>query len=109
MTTLENLVTIQLDKERHLRLTLKGMVEFEKLTGKNILKGLDLGNFLLEDLGALVWVCLIHEDRQIQLDDVLYMIDLTNLQPILEAVTRCIEQSVPKKEASPLAETPPVG
>ena len=47
MPDLEELVTIKLDKERHLRLTLKGMLEFEKLTGKNLMRGFSLKNFAI--------------------------------------------------------------
>jgi hypothetical protein len=108
---LEELVTIKLDKERHLRLTLKGMIEFEKTTGKNLLKGFNVNNFTLEDSGTLVWACLIHEDKELTIDDVLSMIDTGNLNVVMDAVTKCMGQSLPKSKAGdrPLAAKPQAG
>lgn len=106
------LVTIKLDKERHLRLTLKGMLEFEKITGKNLLKGFDLKELTLEDTAALIWACLIHEDKELTYDDVLCMVDLSNLVIATDAVSMCLEQSLPESgggKARPLAKTPPRG
>jgi len=102
------LTTIKLDKERHLRLTLKGMLEFEKVTGKNLLKGFDLKKLTLEDTAALIWACLIHEDKALTYDDVLCMIDLSNLVAVTDAVSLCLERSLPESKAGerPLAKTP---
>jgi len=97
MTNKQNeLVTVKLDKERHLKLTMKGMVEFERVTGKNPLKGLDVNEMTLTDIAALVFACLIHEDKELQFDDVLNMIDLSNMNIVTEAVTDCITQLLPK-------------
>jgi len=110
MSEIDKLITITLDKERHLRLTLKGMVEFEKLTGGNLLKGFDFNALTLEDSAALVWACLIHEDKELTFDDVLCMIDMSNLTVVMESLMQCIVQSMPEVEKSetsksPLAET----
>ena len=107
---LDKLVTVNLDKERHLRLTLKGMLEFQKHTGKNLLKGFRLKELSLEDSAALIWACLIHEDKEIKYEDVLNMIDLHNLTSVVNAVAECINQSLPEAEkAVPLAEKPQPG
>ena len=108
---LEELVTIKLDKERHLRLTLKGMIEFEKVTGKNLLKGFKFKDLSLTDVAALIWACLIHEDRELTYDDVLCMIDLQNMQAVTDAVVACVNQSFSetKESDNPLAEKPPSG
>ena len=90
------LVTITLDKERHLRLTLKGMIEFEKITGKNLLKAFNFKELTLEELSALAWACLLHEDRELKYDDVLYMVDIANMTEVIEAVTKCLEVSLSK-------------
>jgi len=113
MAELDELVTINLDKERHLRLTLKGMLEFEKLTKKNLLKGVNFAELTLEDTAVLMWACLIHEDKKLTFDDFLRMIDFSNLEIVIKAVTDCLNQSMstPKADESshPLAETPPPG
>lgn len=111
MPELNELVKVTLDKERHLRLTLKGMLEFEKLTGKNLLKGFNFGEMTLEDSAALMWACLLHEDKKLTFDDFLRMIDFSNLMIMIEALTRCINQALPKADSgdSPLEETSQLG
>ena len=97
------LVTITLDKERHLRLTMKGMVAFERQTGKNLLKGFDFNDMSLEDTAALIWACMVHEDKELTCDDVMSMIDLQDMTTVLEALTVCLSNSLPEaKEAAPL-------
>lgn len=108
------MVTLTLDKERHLKLTLKGMVEFEAATGKNLLEGLQLTKLSPRDFGALVWACLIWEDRKLQLDDVLCLIEPRNLVKATEALTACLTESFPvpvasKGESSPLLAEAPGG
>lgn len=94
MPDLDKLVTIELDKERHLRLTLKGMLEFEKLTGKNLLAGFKPDDLSMGDSAALIWACLIHEDEELTYDAVLCMVDLSNITAVMNAVTKCIEKSL---------------
>ena len=53
MPELDTLVTIKLDKERHLRLTLKGMIEFDKATGRNLLKGFVLKVLSIEEVANI--------------------------------------------------------
>lgn len=107
MGGLSNLVTINLDKERHLRLTLKGMLEFQKITGKNLLKGFNFRDLTIEDSAALTWACLIHEDKELTYDNVLEMVDVSNFTTVMEALKDCIVQSQPeaKEGGSPLAGT----
>jgi len=102
MPKIDKLVTVKLDKVRHLRLAAKGMVEFEKITGKNLLKGLNLDEMTIGDEVALMWACMIHEDKELTYDDVLDMVDLSNINIVDQAVTDCINQSLPDiKEVKP--------
>lgn len=111
MPELGELVKITLDKERLLRLTLKGMLEFEKLTKRNLLKGFDPKKLSLEDTAALIWACLIHEDKDLTYDDVLCMVDLSNLVAVTDAVSICLERSLPegKPGERPLGKKSPPG
>lgn len=96
MPELYELVKVTLDKERHLRLTLKGMLEFEKLTGKNLMKGIKFKDLTFEDLTVMLWASLIDEDRELKYDDVLDMVDFNNLTVVMDALMECISQSLPK-------------
>jgi len=98
MPKIDKLVTVKLDKERHLRLSLKGMVEFEKITGKNLLKGINLDEMTLGDMALLMWACLIHEDKELQFDDVLDMVDIGNMNEVSDGIVACITQSLPDIE-----------
>jgi len=103
------LITVNLDKERTIRLGLKGMIEFEKLTGQNLLKGFNLKDLTLEDIAALIWACLIHEDKELKYDDVLYMVDSNNFDMVTKAITAYVVQSAPalvKGGEASLAEKP---
>ena len=53
-----NPVTINLDKERHLKFTFGGMKKFEEATGKSFLKGqVDVHNMDVNDVIAFLWSC----------------------------------------------------
>jgi len=99
------MVTVQLDKERHLRLTLRGMLAFEEKTGINLFQGFDISKLSLHQTTVLIWACLIHEDKKLTFDNFIDIIDLTNINKIADAVAKCIVESVPGKEGdTPLAE-----
>lgn len=100
-----NLVTVTLDKERHLRLPLKGMLAFEEKTGISLLKGFDLKESSLEHIAALIWACLLHEDEKLTYDKVILMVDIGNVAEVIDAIKKCILQSQPAAKAGgrPLA------
>lgn len=102
---MEKLVTFKFDKERHLRLTLKGMLEFERITGRNLLKGFKIGDLTLNDTAALLWASLIHEDKELTLDDVLDMVDFSMFMPVMAALKESMLGSLPEAKAGerPLA------
>lgn len=106
MPEFDELVKVTLDKERHLRLTLKGMLEFQKLTGKNLMEGFKFEDLGLADTAVMLWACLIHEDKELTYDEVLCMVDFNNLGDAMDALVNCLSHSLPKAEAgdSPLAE-----
>lgn len=98
------MVTVQLDKERHLRLTLRGMLEFEVRTGGNLFRGFDMAKMTLRDRTVLLYVCLIDEDKELKYDDFIDMVDLSNINMLADAVAECINESLPdiKEKQRPL-------
>jgi hypothetical protein len=91
-------VAIKLDKERHLRLTLNGMVKFRQTTGKDLLKGFDMDEMSADDIRALLWACLVWEDKDLTLEDVGDMIDMHNMPAVIKALTGSIFASFPDPE-----------
>ena len=95
-------VPIMLDKERHLLLTFRGMMAFKKATGKDlrddkVIKVLAKGAEI-EDMEALLWACLLHEDRDLKLEDVGFMIHTKNMFDVLKALNEMFTIAVPEPE-----------
>jgi len=103
------LVTVQLDKERHLKLTARGMLGFQTLTGKSLFGGIDLKDIEFKEFMALLWACLVHEDKELKYDDVLDMVEIGHMPLLTKAISRCIVQSFPdakEGEEAPLVPSP---
>ena len=103
-------VAIVLDKERHLRLTLNALVDFQSATGKDlrdpqVIEALS-ANMGFADMRALLWACLRWEDRELTLDRVGDLVDLTNLQEVTARMVEAWTVALPKteeKQSVPLA------
>jgi hypothetical protein len=99
---LGELVTIQLDKERHLKMTLGGMKRFKDETGIDLLRdGLNIKTLTEEQIIAFIWACLLHEDRKLTAEDVGFMLDATKVQEISEKIVEIWGASVPESTGSP--------
>ncbi len=94
-------VTIILDKERHLKLTLGGMKKFEEATGLKILKAEKLESLTQEHIIAFIWACLLPEDKKLTLEDVGYMITPDKLQELSETIIKVWGQAMPESEGAP--------
>ena len=106
------LVTVDLDKPRHLRMTLGAMIAYEQATGKSLLKGFNLKKMTLREVSVLFWACLLHEDRKLPLDTFLWEImDVGNLSKMsmMKAVADCINESASEKPAPFVEGSPPSG
>jgi len=99
----ENLVPIKLDKPRHLLLDLNAMVNFQKMTGKDLWDTGD--NFSANDLRALLWACLQHEEPTLTPGDVGKMVHIGNMRQVTETLKGLYIGAMPEKEKkkSPLA------
>ncbi len=82
------MVTIQLDRERHLQFDLNAMATFEELTGKSLFKGGSSGDMTAKDCRALLYAGLKHEDKDLTLEQVGAMITLDNMPDIAEVLAK---------------------
>ncbi len=102
-------VTIKLDKERQLKLTLRGWREFENLTGVNLLES-RVDDLAPNELYALLWACLIWQDNELQIDDIPALIDnsKSDITELIKSLLECIRIAFPeaKTEQPPLAKDP---
>ncbi len=107
------MVIINLDKERHLKLTLKSMFEFERLTNKSLWNITSLQDFTDEEISKILWACCLWEDRELKVDDFLFSLVPKDFALIVNAVIDCLNNAfTPTKgddSNSPLARKPQIG
>ncbi len=110
-------VTIMLDKERHLRFDLNAMAAFEEATGKNIFEEEVVKKIINKtsprDLRALLWSMILHEDEALTIKQVGAWVNINNVR---EATLKAVEawaSAMPKaerdKDKVPLAQKPSAG
>lgn len=80
----KKLVSINLDKERHLYFNLNSLEIIEDLTGKSLDKIGDEMN--MKTLKAIVFAGLKHEDKSLTLEKVGDMIGFEDIQKVSEAI-----------------------
>lgn len=114
-------VPIMLDKERHLKFTLRSMIEIERKTGQNMMttEGRIKAAEMLsnaEGLAFQLWTMLIHEDKKLTLEQVQDMITEDDLPTILDAMLKArgfavegAETSESDTDDAPLAQNRPNG
>jgi hypothetical protein len=106
MSGIKPTVTIILDKERHLLLSINAMVSFEEATGKNIMQGLEMDRFSAKDLRALLWACLKHEDPGLTQEAIGDLIHAGNMTEIITAITEAWSKAMPETKTDPLTKSP---
>lgn len=104
MGVIDNTVEIELDKTRHLKLDLNAMANFEKATGKSFTEiGKDLS---AQNIRALLWASLLHEEPKLSQNDVGGWIDVTNMSYVAKKLGELTNKSMPKSEANEGGEAP---
>jgi hypothetical protein len=101
-------ITVDLDKPRKMRLTMRGMIEFEQITGKKIA---DLGETEnIETYLKLFWIMLKNEDPELTFDHTLDLIDeytggIEELMTVISEAALASAGTVgkPKKAGNPKA------
>jgi hypothetical protein len=99
-------ISIQLDKERHYRLSLRAAKAFEAKTGKSMLKGFRFEDLTDDDWVVMIWAGLLDEDPNLTIDQVSTIVDIpmfTELCPII--IKAVIGDKKEKKQSDPLAQT----
>jgi hypothetical protein len=101
-------IPIILDRERQLQLTLKGMIEFQKVTGKSLweLTEESFKDFTEEEFGKLLWACLLWEDPALTVDQVLLMVRPAEFPAAVGKVIECLALAFPQARAG--ANGPPL-
>ena len=104
------MVKIKLDKERHLKMTIRGMLLFEEKTGTTLFKGFNVSKMSFKGVVTLMWVCLIHEDKELTYENFVDMVEMSRIKELTDKCMECISESLVKgDDESPLAENLPNG
>lgn len=81
-------VTVTLDKERNLAFPLMSLVRLKKEYGLSLQDLSDQEKAQdIENIVKVIWAGLIHEDRELTVDDVGYMIDIAELPALSEKIS----------------------
>jgi len=86
--------TIMLDKERHMRLNIRGMKAYKKLTGQELtdLKG------SLKDAETIIpvcWALLVWEDADLTIESATEMMEIVPIQKLMKAINECVAADSP--------------
>ena len=110
MIELTNLKTINLGgKERPLRFNAKAWIEFNKLTGIDVLKGFDPENIGIESMTALLYCGLKGQDKDITLEQVEEWFEpVPGINEAIVTLFKSISESLPEPEGdeSPNPQSP---
>lgn len=91
--------TITLDHERTLRMDLNALADFERVSGKSVMRGgFDLANLGISDIRCLLWACLVQEDESLSERQVGAMLHVGNLTLITDALTQLFGEAMPEAE-----------
>lgn len=87
------MVEIELDRTRHLRMDFAGIAAAERVTGKSFLRSTAIAQAGANDLTAILWGCLLHEDPELKLETVRGWVHFGNAayvaSTIMDAVMAC--------------------
>ena len=86
--------TIVLDKERHMRMTIRGMKAYKKQTGEELtdLKG------SLKDAETIIpvcWALLVWEDPELTIEAATEMLETMPIQKLMKAISECVAVDSP--------------
>ncbi len=92
-------IPIMLDRQRHLRMDLNALADFERETGASI-TALDFNKLSMTQTRALLWACLVQEDEGLTLRQVGQMIHPGNLEEIATALGQAFDAALPAVDLS---------
>ena len=82
------MITVMLDKKRHIRFPLNALEKFEDVTGLKIFDMPAPTEMTIKQFKAFLWAGLIHEDETLTIEQVGDMIDSGNLDKVTAAVNK---------------------
>lgn len=97
-------VEIELDRPRTLRLDFAGIAAAERATGKSFLRPGAIVVAGANEMTAILWGCLLHEDPQLRLEDVRSWISYGNVNYVVERVMEAVVACFPEPDEDLVAD-----
>lgn len=96
------LVTMNLDKERHLKFDLNAFAMLEEKYGSidEALRKIENGS--ITALRFILWAGLVHEDPTLTVEDVGRMFDIRNLSEVSKQIFEAVGAAMPSREGGDL-------
>lgn len=91
-------IPIELDKQRTLRIDFNALSLVEEKTGKNALSQELWENINASNVSTFLWACLIHEDKQLKLEDVRKEIHPGNVREIIKVLNKANKAHTPESD-----------
>lgn len=104
MPSIGPVVEIELDKPRTLRLDFAGIAAAERATGRSFLRPGAVATANANEMTALLWGCLLHEDPQLKLETVRSWISYGNVNYVVERVMEAVVACFPEPEDDAIAD-----
>lgn len=89
-------ITINLDKERHLKFDLNAFAELEEIYGDFETAMNEMTKGSVKAVRAILWAGLVHEDETLTIKQVGSMIDMSNISYVVEIISKAISEAMPK-------------
>lgn len=85
-------------KKRVLKYTLYSLCKLDEKTGKNPLDGGMFSEMRPSDVAAVLWAGLLHEDKNLQMEELAEKIDMLELRDVASSMMKAFVQSSPSED-----------
>lgn len=86
-------------KKRTLKYTLYALCKLDEKTGKNPLDGTMFSAMRPSDVVAVLWAGLLHEEPELNADELAKQIDIVQLRAVSEMMMRAFAQAAPVEDS----------
>lgn len=91
-------MTINLDKERHLKFDLNAFAELEEIYGDFETAMNEMSKGSIKAVRSILWAGLVHEDENLTIKQVGSMIDMSNIKEVMAVISKAISEAMPEVE-----------
>jgi hypothetical protein len=91
-------VPIVLDKPRTMKYDFYALSRLEDETGYSVLDEKTWENMKIKDVVKFLWAGLLHEEHDLEIDDVARMVHFNNIRYVMDAINQTFHTSLPSPD-----------